>query len=382
MKFKRKKNRKNRMSVERRYKANRICGILVWAILLVYGVSAIFAYAFTLGNSRDTFLLKRFSDAVQRNVDVAITEKTVGRDAFVGGVTAMVSFANGFRVGDIYLTEERLMEYPKQLDVNQLSDTANQLNDFYRSYQVPMCVIAVPSASEFYGTELLNGLTVPSQASFIDTFYQQFDSSIRKIDVYHVLYTMTDSYIYNRTDSRWTGYGAYCVYCVAIQKMGFAPVSYDQYIVQHTGTFRGKLYESCLYQSVAADTIDIYTCSSGAEETEILAYLADGTVEERHLYQETETEDPAAYYLGESCEKIVIQTDLESQRKLLVLKDSYADCIVPFFLQHYSEICVINVTEMQHPLSELIDVSEYSQILVLCDADTFSDVRNFYYICD
>lgn len=71
----------------------------------------------------------------------------------------------------------------------------------------------------------------------------------------------------------------------------------------------------------------------------------------------------------------MIQTNLNNQKKLLLFKDDYADCMVPFLLQHYGEICILDVTQMEHGLSELADVSDYTQVLILCDADTLRTPR-------
>ena len=68
----------------------------------------------------------------------------------------------------------------------------------------------------------------------------------------------------------------------------------------------------------------------------------------------------------------MIRTNLNNQKKLLLFKDDYADCMVPFLLQHYSEICILDVTQMEHGLA---DVSDYTQVLILCDADTFADTK-------
>ena len=78
---------------------------------------------------------------------------------------------------------------------------------------------AVPPAGEFYASDLLDGMSYPSQMPAIESFYQAIDSPIRKIDIYQILSTAKDDYIYHRTDAQWTGYGAYCVYRSAIRKM-------------------------------------------------------------------------------------------------------------------------------------------------------------------
>jgi hypothetical protein len=95
------------------------------------------------------------------------------------------------------------------------------------------------------------------------------------------------------------------------------------------------------------------------------------------MYTWEDSSDPYAFYLGEDCEKMSLKTNVENQKKLLLLKDSYADCMVPFLMQHYSEICILDVTKLKHSVPELTDVSEYSQILVLCDADTYGRQKVF-----
>lgn len=379
MKVKQPRRWKKQTKAQQQAVTQRVTGILLWGILLIFGIAALM-YTWIPGQRSGSYTMpKTCSPSLQQAADGVLSHRAPGRNTLVRTVTNCTVAAGENRVGDVYLTEERLLECPQQLDAEQLTETALLLNQFYAAYEIPTCVIAVPSAGEFYADTLLESMSYPSQMPEIDEFYQQISSPIRKIDVYHVLFTATQDYIYNRTDPRWSGYGAYCVYRSAIQKMGFAPIAYDQYAVIHAESFRGILYNACLYEKVTPDILDVYTCASGSSVTEMTAYLSDDTEEERQLYKmPTDSRaDPYAFYLGGDCEKLVIRTDLDNQKKLLLLKDSYADGMVPFLLQHYSEICVIDVTCMEHPLEELAEVSEYTQVLVLCDADTFAESGYF-----
>ena len=135
-------------------------------------------------------------------------------------------------------------------------------------------MIAVPPAGEFYADDLLDEMSYPSQRTAIDSFYQEISSPVRKIDVYHVLFTATNDYIYYRTDAKWSSYGAYCVYRNAIQRMGFAPISYDQYTVTHVASFRGNLYDACLYSKVTPDILDVYQNENGSQITEMTFFTA------------------------------------------------------------------------------------------------------------
>lgn len=380
MKIKKQRKWRRRSIQEQQNISFQIIGWLIWILLFLFGILAVISFFIASDQTKEQDKRASYvlSESIQDAADMKLSDEWIGRDFWVRMATNWKRLTGSSRVGDIYLTEERLLECPSPLDSSDLSKTADFLNQFYEDYQVPTFVIAVPSAGEFYASELLYGVPFPSQISEIDQFYDRISSPIRKIDVYRILFTTTDDYIYNRTDPRWTCYGAYCVYRNTIRKMGFTPISYDQYAVSHVDTYRGSLYDQCLYDKVTPDILDVYTCESGSTVTDITAYLANGTQESRTMYtKEAQMTDPYSYYLGDACEKCVIETDVGNQKKLLLIGDSYADCMVPFLLQHYSEICFLNLICMEHTLEELVQVSDYSQVLILCDADTFTDTTHF-----
>lgn len=352
--------------------ARRFSGRLLWAVLLLGGIGGLVS----LGMSPQTSS-RNTSASFLEKADARLTAALPVRELFLKTLSNGVVATGGNRIGDVYLTNDRLLECPQSLDTAAMTASADAIDQFYQKYQIPTTVIAVPPAGEFYASDLLDGMSYPLQMPAIESFYQAIDSPIRKIDVYHVLFTATEDYIYYRTDEKWSCYGAYCVYRNAIQRMGFAPISYDQYVITHAGTFRGNLYDSCLYDRVTPDMIDVYSDEDGSKVTDMTAYPANGEPEQRELYQMQPdgTADLNTFYLGEPCEKLVIRTNLNNQKKLLLFKDDYADCMVPFLLQHYSEICILDVTQMEHGLSELADVSDYTQVLILCDADTFADTK-------
>lgn len=356
--------------------ALRISGRILWAVLFLGGIGTLYSLGFS--DTKATPSQKQtLSASWTEKIDAQLTVKFPARKLFLRTLTESIAATGGNRVGNVYFTNERLLKCPETLDSQKLTNTADAINQFYQTYQIPTAVIAVPSAGEFYADDLLEGLSYPSQLESIDQFYQKIDSPIRKIDAYQILFTATEDYIYYRTDEKWSSYGAYCVYHNAIQRLGFAPISYDQYTITHAASFRGNLYDACLYEKVTPDILDIYRFEDGSQITEMAAYPADGKPEARELCQNTkdETADPDNFYLGEPCEKIVIQTDLDNQKKLLLLKDSYADCVVPFLTQHYSEICILDTAHMEHALTELADVSDYTQVLLLCSADTLAEEK-------
>ena len=63
------------------------------------------------------------------------------------------------------------------------------------------------------------------------------------------------------------------------------------------------------------------------------------------------------------------------QMKMLVIKDSYANCFVPFLAENCSDIDVIDLRYMTNP-ADYVDVSEYDCVLILYNADNFATDTN------
>ena len=237
MKIKQQRRWKRRTAAEQHKIACRVTGWVLWMLLLAGGAgfaaaSAAGKYRMPSGSSSSAFA------PLQKRADQSAAETLPGHGLFLQAYTAGTLATGGNRVQDVCLTQERLLEMPETLDTAELSKTATLFNDFYQAYEVPMFLGAVPAAGEFYAADLLGSAPFSSQLSELDTFYDEVSSPIRKIDIYQILSTAKDDYIYHRTDAQWTGYGAYCVYRSAIRKMGFIPVSYDQYAVSHVCTVR------------------------------------------------------------------------------------------------------------------------------------------------
>ena len=79
------------------------------------------------------------------------------------------------------------------------------------------------------------------------------------------------------------------------------------------------------------------------------------------------------FYLGKPCAMLHIRTNLENDRRLLVYKDNFADCMIPFLLQHYSEICIVDLEDSANTAERLADPSEFTQVLFLCSMENWSE---------
>ena len=107
-------------------------------------------------------------------------------------------------------------------------------------------------------------------------------------------------------------------------------------------------------------------------------YIVDYVQEDRksaNLYdsEKLESTDKYAVFFGGNYPLIRITTanDTGKEGPLLILKDSYANCFVPFLLTYYDEIIMVDPRYYYDDLTELIKTEKISQILFLYNADTF-----------
>lgn len=302
------------------------------------------------------------------------TDQFAGRSKWTAAKASLDAEIGDSIVNGVYVKGDRLFDvsekkYPENAE-------ADEINKFVDSYEGAVYFAAVPSSSGVYSEILPDYMDKGREKSQIDDLYEILDPRIKKIDAYNILKMQNDNYIYYRSDSKWTGYGAYCVYRTGIQKLGFQPTEYDKYTIEHvSGDFLGNLYNKSQYKKIKADMLDIYTYPDGAEVLSCTGINEDGTETDREIYDREfiDSNDMYRLYLGNDIPLINIKTSLKNDRKLLVIKNDYADCFIPFLIQHFSEISIVSPECLKNGMSSLINQKEYSQTLFLFGIDDFPD---------
>ena len=62
--------------------------------------------------------------------------------------------------------------------------------------------------------------------------------------------------------------------------------------------------------------------------------------------------------------------------KLLVLKDSYAHCLVPFLAKHYSCIDMVDLRYYLDSVSKLTEENEYDEVLMIYGISSLCESRD------
>lgn len=325
--------------------------------------------------SFETLIDGSFSDAL----NILITRNFPARNSWIAANSAFQAQFNGNIVNGVYVNEKMLLN----ADISSRASSeksAQEIKKFRSSYSGAMYFVAVPTSSGVYEEYLPKYLLSNPESRQINTFYNSLGADIRQIDAYNILKMLNENYIYYRNDTKWTSYGAYCVYRTVIQKLGFIPIAYDKYTIEHvTNEFRGNLYNKTLYSGVKPDMIDSYKFSSGAEIAECIGFDNNGQAQKQTICDKKRLDSGNKYdfYAGGELPLLKISTSVNNERKILVIKDSFGDCFLPFLVQHYSEIAVVSPENLECSLSELINTEDYEQMLFIFGIDSISDSSNF-----
>ena len=102
--------------------------------------------------------------------------------------------------------------------------------------------------------------------------------------------------------------------------------------------------------------------------------LADGVP----VTIELEEKDQYAFFMGGNQSLAVVRTEHTDAPKLLIVRDSYTDSLVPFLTAHFSEIHLVDPRYNKTPLSGYLAENEIDQVLVLYSAANFVSDTNLF----
>ncbi|MCD7786027.1 MAG: hypothetical protein LUH18_10765 [Oscillospiraceae bacterium] len=281
-------------------------------------------------------------------------------------------------VNGVYITSDRLLELTDEIDYSVVDNSLEAITYLSELSDTPVYVMLVPTAAEIYSDEVSYTFKKVSQRELINYAYNYLseNSSAETIDVYSTLYSAREEYIYYRTDHHWTSTGAYLAYISAADTMGYTASTLDKFDVKYAShSFYGSLHSKVLYDGIEADIIEFYL--SNSRTVSKVSTDDDGNTVYSSVFDESYLSGKDKYlcYLGSNTAFTQVVSN-STGGKLLVIKDSYANCFIPFLAENYSEIDIIDLRYLTTLGTYISDLSDYDSILILYNAQNFAEDTN------
>ena len=295
------------------------------------------------------------------------------RNLFMG-LKAETEIALGKReIGGVYIAKDGYLieDYaaPKNTDkiVGQFEKFAESLEG------AEVSLMLVPTAITIYGEKLPALAPVRSQLQTRDEIYGRLDFST--IDCYDALMgAKKDNELYYRTDHHWTGYGAYAAYTTYCEAKEIVPLPLDRFEITEVSTdFKGTVYSKLNDAKIKADTITIFENT----ENRLTVYYEDKkeTADSLYNFEYLEKKDKYSMFLNNIHPFIEITNETaDSDKELAVIKDSYANCMVPFLVNHYRKVYVFDTRYYRGGPSKFINENrQITDVLLLYNMNTLDN---------
>ncbi|MBR0599659.1 DHHW family protein [Sinanaerobacter chloroacetimidivorans] len=223
--------------------------------------------------------------------------------------------------------------------------------------------LLAPTQIEFIEDERYRELS-DSQRDGIEYVNNRLAPGIIPIMAYDEIEQNKDKYLYFRSDHHWTALGAYYAYRSFARAAGQIPTELDQFRTGYAEGYLGSTYSITLSERVAANPDKIIYYLPPVDYTYYICY---STYEEWDLLDLKQAKKQNKYRLFLSGDRPLgkIVTGSESDRKILVIKDSYGNAFVPFLIPHYKEIYIVDPRQFEQNILEFIGENQINDILFL-----------------
>ena len=92
--------------------------------------------------------------------------------------------------------------------------------------------------------------------------------------------------------------------------------------------------------------------------------------------------NPYEVFLGGNYPLLEIETSIDNEKTLLLIKDSYANCFIPFLLGNYKKILVMDPRYYVYNADMLFMTESISEVLFLYNATTLAKDVSLWHVLD
>ena len=281
---------------------------------------------------------------------------------------------NGVYIG----TNGQLLEQIEVADENHLAANIKAIKSFSESQsKIPVRMMLVPDAANVLNHSLPSLAKPEDQTQMFSMVRKDLGDSVEWIDVSTELNKHKTEKIYYKTDHHWTTLGAFYAFQAAAPSLGIEGDLSGKYVSYTVSdSFNGMLASKSGVNFGEKEQIDIYVPTE--EDTDLIVDYVDEGKRSTSLYDSSKLKEKDQYtvFLGGNSSLLDIRTVSTSTKRLLLVKDSFANSFIPFLTPYYREIVVVDPRYYSGTINDLMDSYRISEVLFLYSGNTFFKDNN------
>ena len=312
-----------------------------------------------------------------------ITDQFAGRDGWTAAKAFSEKLVGKQENNGVYFCDDStLITRFEAPDEKRLTNNFNYVNRFTEKAGVPVTFGLIPTQASIWAHKLPQGAPNYDQNLVMAQAAQSVNANF--VDLTAILAQHKDESIFYRTDHHWTSLGAYYGYVGLAEALGYDPVPLESYQKTTVSTeFYGTVFSSSGVRWVKPDEMDVYVPEEGITVVSHTYDSKGNPVEEpRQLYDESflAKKDKYSMFLGGQQSLGVVTTGNTDKPKLLLIRDSYSDSLLPFLTPHFSEIHLMDFRYCKLSPAQYIQDNNIDQALVLYSVPHFVSAANLLWI--
>lgn len=317
-----------------------------------------------------------FSGRFETKAESYAADQFMLRNMFIKMKSSFDTSLGSTESNNVFMCKDNyLMENISKADAKKMENNYNSLAKLKQLYpNINMDFMLVPNAANIMFDKLPLFAVTEDQNKQMDDFFKKIQSiGINPVDVRDTFKNNKEKIeLYYHTDHHWTTDGAYLAYQDFAKKNKLnSNIKYDALAVKND--FRGTLASKSGFTNGLNDMIKIYLPKEGQNYKNSVIFYSDTKEKTTEFYKlnNLKKKDTYTVFGGSNHPIYSIKTPVSSQRKLLLIKDSYANSFIPFLSQDYREIIVIDPRYFYDDISEIIKANGITDVLFLYNANTF-----------
>ena len=306
-------------------------------------------------------------------------DQFVGRDVW-RKLKVTVDRIGGSRLENgVYIGKNgQLLEQIEVADETHLATNIKAIKSFSESQsKIPVRMMLVPDAANVLNHSLPALAKPEDQTQMFSMVRKDLGDSVEWIDVSTELNKHKTEKIYYKTDHHWTTLGAFYAFQAAAPSLGIDGDLSGKYVSYAVSdSFNGMLASKSGVNLGEKEQIDIYVPTE--EDTDLIVDYVDEGKRSTSLYDSSKLKEKDQYtvFLGGNSSLLDIRTVSTSTKRLLLVKDSFANSFIPFLTPYYREIVVVDPRYYSGTINDLMDSYRISEVLFLYSGNTFFKDNN------
>lgn len=325
--------------------------------------------------TKKDFLSGEFS----KNLNSYLEDHFPFRNNFISLKSSFEILMGRTDINEIYLGDNNyLIEMFDKIDFETTKRNIELINDFSQDKNVTLMLI--PTSTEILKEYLPEFSLRVDQKEYLNYIGNSLNENIKFINPIYALNSNKNKYIYYRTDHHYTTLGAYYSYLKFCEEFNITPYLLEDFNIKEVSTnFLGSLFSKVIIPYQERDVVNIF---EPKKENKLKVYYSNGKIS-NSLYEFSHLNNPRNIYnifLDNNHPTIKITTSINNNKKICVIKDSYANSFIPFLSNHFEEIHVIDLRFYSSNITNYLKENDLKDILFYYNVKNFSEDNYLIFI--